>query len=383
MSSRRLVFGISIIPLIVLVFVSLLVWAALFEIDQTVRAQGAVIASSRTQIIQAVDGGVLSEILVREGQEVKQGQRLAVFEKDRSSAAFEETRSKAAALRAALIRARAESSDSKPVFPDSLRAFSEFVEAQERLYLQKRAGFEDSVSSLEGALKLAQEELQMTQNLLKSGDVSRLEVMRATRQLSDTQARLNETRNKYFQEARSEVARLEDELNAQLHKLKEKRSVLEHTELQAPVAGVVKFLKINTVGGVLRAGDELMQISPTGSEMVIEAKISPVDIGQLELGLPVQIKLDAFDFSVFGMLQGSLIYLSSDTLVEQGPDGQSFASYRAHIRVDPQQANRRLAELVLKPGMTATIDIKTRSRSVLRYLLKPIIRSFSGALNER
>jgi adhesin transport system membrane fusion protein len=364
-------------------FATFLAWAAWFEIDQTVRAQGTVIPSSRTQIIQAVDGGVLSEILVREGQEVVQGQRLALLEKDRSSAAYEESRSKAAALRAALIRARAESADLKPSFPESLRAFPEFIQAQERLYLQKRTGLEDSVSSLEGVLRLAREELQMTQSLLKSGDVSRIEVMRAMRQVSDAEARLNEVRNKYFQEARSEVARLEDELNSQLHKLKEKRSILDHTELTAPLAGVVKFLRVNTVGGVLRAGDELMQISPTDSELVIEAKVSPADIGQLELGLPVQVKLDAFDFSVFGMLQGKLVYVSSDTLSEQGPEGQPSVFYRAQIRLDSKQANPRLAGQPLKPGMTAVVDIKTRSRSVLRYLLKPIIRSFSGAMNER
>jgi adhesin transport system membrane fusion protein len=159
--------------------------------------------------------------------------------------------------------------------------------------------------------------------------------------------------------------------------------VLEHTDLIAPVAGIVKYLRVNTVGGVLRAGDELMQISPTDSEMVIEAKINPVDIGQLELGLPVQIKLDAFDYSVYGMLAGKLTYISSDTLVEQSPNGQSTSSYRAQIKLDGVQANQALAKVALKPGMTATIDVKTRTRSVLRYLLKPVIKTFSGALNER
>jgi adhesin transport system membrane fusion protein len=137
------------------------------------------------------------------------------------------------------------------------------------------------------------------------------------------------------------------------------------------------------VGGVLRAGDELMQLSPTDGDMVIEAKINPVDIGQLELGLPVQVKLDAFDFSVYGMLQGKLVYISSDTLVEQGPNGQSISSYRAQVRLDAQQSNQMLANVSLKPGMTATIDVKTRTRNLLQYLLKPVIKSFSGALNER
>jgi len=383
MSERTSGSRLSLIVVLAAMFVVFLSWAAWFEIDQTVRAQGSVITSARTQIIQAADGGVLAEILVQEGQEVKSGQRLAVLEKDRSNAAYEESRSKVAALQAGLIRARAESNETKPVFPASVRAYPEFVAAQERLYAQKRASLSDATIALEDALKLAREELQMNQTLLKAGDVSRIEVMRALRQVSDLEARLSETRNKYAQEARQEVTRLEDELSSQRYKLEERRSVLEHTDLIAPVAGIVKYLRVNTVGGVLRAGDELMQISPTESDMVIEAKINPVDIGQLELGLPVQVKLDAFDFSVYGMLTGKLSYLSSDTLVEQGPNGQSMSYYRAHVRIDASQANVMLARVPLKPGMTSTIDIKTRTRSVLRYLLKPVIRTFSGALNER
>ena len=383
MSERTSGPRLSLIVVLAAMFVVFLSWAAWFEIDQTVRAQGSVITSARTQIIQAADGGVLAEILVQEGQEVKSGQRLAVLEKDRSNAAYEESRSKVAALQAGLIRARAESNETKPVFPASVRAYPEFVAAQERLYAQKRASLSDATSALEDALKLAREELQMNQTLLKAGDVSRIEVMRALRQVSDLEARLSETRNKYAQEARQEVTRLEDELSSQRYKLEERRSVLEHTDLIAPVAGIVKYLRVNTVGGVLRAGDELMQISPTESDMVIEAKINPVDIGQHELGLPVQVKLDAFDFSVYGMLTGKLSYLSSDTLVEQGPNGQSMSYYRAHVRIDASQANAMLARVPLKPGMTSTIDIKTRTRSVLRYLLKPVIRTFSGALNER
>ena len=383
MSERMSGPRLSLIAVLAAMLVVFLAWAAWFEIDQTVRAQGSVITSARTQIIQAADGGVLSEILVQEGQEVKAGQKLAMLEKDRSNAAYEESRSKVAALQAGLIRARAESTETKPVFPASVRAYPEFVAAQERLFAQKRESLNDATSALEDALKLAREELVMNQSLLKSGDVSRIEVMRALRQVSDLEARLSETRNKYAQEARQEVTRLEDELSSQRYKLEERRSVLEHTDLIASVAGIVKYLRVNTIGGVLRAGDELMRISPTESDMVIEAKINPVDIGQLELGLPVLVKLDAFDFSVYGMLTGKLTYLSSDTLVEQGANGQTMSYYRAHVRIDANQANAMLARVSLKPGMTSTIDIKTRTRSVLRYLLKPVIKTFSGALNER
>lgn len=383
MSDQAPRFRLSLILVMAVMFAVFVAWAAWFEIDQTVRAQGSIVTTARTQIIQAADGGVLAEILVQEGQEVKAGQRLAMLERDRTSAAFEESRSKVAALQSALIRARAESTGIKPAFPPELDAYPDFVLSQRRLFEQKRETLRDATGAIQDALKLARQELEMNQALLSSGDVSRVEVMRALRQVGDLDARLSELKNKYEQEARTEVAKLEDELSSQRHRLEERRSVLEHTDMSAPVAGIVKYLRVNTVGGVLRAGDELMQISPTESEMLIEARINPADIGQLDLGLPVQVKLDAFDYSVYGMLTGTLTYISSDTLVEQGANGQSTTYYRARIQLDRKQTNPMLAKVELKPGMTSTIDIKTKTRSVLRYLVKPVIRTFSGALNER
>ena len=146
----------------------------------------------------------------------------------------------------------------------------------------------------------------------------------------------------------------------------------------------MKYLKINTIGGVLRAGDELMQISPTEGNMIIEAKVNPVDIGQLKISLPVAIKLDAFDYSSYGTLKGTLNYISSDTLTEQGGNGQALTYYRANVLVDPDQTtNPKLANVALKPGMTATVDIKTNNRTVLQYLAKPLFKAFGGAMNER
>lgn len=374
---------ISLTALLSVIFVTFVAWATWFEIDQTVRAQGLIITSARTQIIQAADGGVLSEILVTEGQRVKAGERLAILEKERSSASFEESRAKVAALQAALTRATAESLGKTPAFGPEVMAYPEFVASQQRLFDQRKATLADSTAVLIDATKLAKEELSMNQALLQSGDVSRVEVMRLLRQVGDLEGRLSEIRNKYAQDARTEVARLEEELSSNRYKLEERRSILEHTDLMAPVAGIIKYLKVNTVGGVLRAGDELMHISPTESEMVIEARINPIDIGQIKLGLPVQIKLDAFDYSVYGMLHGKLTYISSDTLVEQAANGQTQSYYRAHVILDARQSNVMLSNVALKPGMTATIDVQTQMRSLLRYLIKPIFKTFGGALNER
>jgi adhesin transport system membrane fusion protein len=139
-----------------------------------------------------------------------------------------------------------------------------------------------------------------------------------------------------------------------------------------------------TIGGVLRAGDELMQIAPTENDLVVEAKVYPADIGLLRLGLPVAIKVDAFDYSIYGMLDGELTYISPDTLSEQGVNGQTQTYYRVRARIaPPQEGNDKTRRISVKPGMTVSIDIRTGTRSVLGYLGKPLSRAFSGAMNER
>jgi adhesin transport system membrane fusion protein len=377
----------SITMLLLAAFTGFLLWAALFEIEQTVRAQGQIIPTARTQVIQSADGGVLEKLLVEEGQSVKAGQELAILERERSQASFDESRAKAAALSVALARTQAEALGRAPEFGKALRTDPKIVAVQQALYEQRKRSLQDELASLQQGLDMALEELRMNEALLKNGDTSRLEVMRAKRQTVDIEAKINATRNKYLQDARAEATKLAEDLAAMAYKLDERRSVLGHTVLTAPIAGVVKYLKVTTIGGVLRAGDEMMQISPTEGGMVFEVKINPVDIGQLQLGLPVAIKLDAFDYSVYGNLEGTLVYLSSDTLVEQGANGQSSSYYRAHVKLDADKArshpNPMLAAVVLKPGMTATVDIRTGQRSVLKYLAKPIYRAFGGAMNER
>lgn len=360
-----------------------LLWSLLFEIDQTVRAQGQIIPGGRTQVIQAADGGILSEILVHEGQTVKAGQRIAVLERDRSDAAVRESEAKDASLLAALTRAQAEAQGTTPVWPKKLQSYPDFIRAQQALHEQKKRTLEEELKSLQDALEMARQELEMNDALLKTGDVSLLEVMRAKRQLSELQGRANAVRNKYLQDARQEISKLSEDIASSHYKLMERKNILDHTVLTAPVAGVVKLLKVNTIGGVLRSGDELMQISPTESEMVLEIKVNPADIGQLKLDLPAAVRFDAFDSGIYGALQGTLGYISSDTISEQGSNGQSSTYYRARVLLTKPSAQSKMSQIDLKPGMNATVDIRTNSRSVLQYLAKPIFKAFSGAMSER
>ena len=230
---------------------------------------------------------------------------------------------------------------------------------------------------------LSEEELRISHSLFKSGDLSLIELMKSQRQLHESQGRILNTTNKYLQDAKLEMVRLEEEISTNQFKLNERQSLLDHSILVTPVAGIVKVLRINTVGGVLRAGDELMHISPTESGQVIEAKINPSDVGELKVGLPVFIKIDAFDFTVYGMLVGKLSHISPDTLTESAPNGSTQTYYRIQVQLEPPQTSHRIKPSDLKSGMTASLDIRTRSRSVWQYLTKPIQKAFSGALHER
>jgi adhesin transport system membrane fusion protein len=367
--------------------VALLVgFAAVFEIDQGVRAQGQVISSARTQVVQAVDGGMLVALHVREGDAVKAGQKLAELEPARAQAGYVQSKAEVASKTLSLIRVRAELSGKPPVYtPAQQKEWGSFVDAQRGIYSQRKLGLDQELAVLQQSLVLAREELGMNQRLFEGGDISRSEVMRAERQVLDVQARANAARNKYLSDARTELARLEDERSTSEQKLGERRNVLEHTDMTSPMDGVVKVVRITTVGGVLKPGDELMQISPADDELLLEIKVNPADVGQLRLGLPVSLRFDAFDSSIFGKLNGTLRYISPDTLSEQGANGQSTTFYRAQVAIDWANSapNQRIRAQDIKPGMTATSDVLTGQRSILNYLLKPVTRAFSGAMMQR
>jgi adhesin transport system membrane fusion protein len=364
-------------------FAIFVIWAAVFEIDQSVRSQGQVIPGARTQIIQVADGGVLAKLLVKEGQHVAEGEVLAILERERAVAAYQESLVKLTAQKASLIRARAEIGGYDPEFGEAFTAFPNFVEQSLGYYRQRKKSLEESSLILGQRIAITEEVEAINEKLFLEGDTSRMEWLQSKRELAQLRGELVNLRNDYYQSAQEEATRLQAELASSGHQLDERQSVLDHTTLVSPVTGIVKYLSVTTLGGVLRAGDELLQISPTDDDMVIEAKVNPVDIGLLKVGLPVSVSLDAFDYSIYGTLTGHLSYISSDTLNEQ-VSGESLTYYRVNVLLDDDATvkNSRLAGVALKPGMTANVSIRTGTRTVLRYLIKPIQRGFQGALSE-
>ena len=365
-------------------FAALAFWASQSELDQLVRATGQVIPDARTQIIQAADGGVLFELRVQEGQAVKAGQTLAVLEKERAQAGFKEIVARVASLRAILDRTQAEISQQSLVFNRQSAAFPEFTTAQAGLYMQRKKTLDEEMGYLQEALANAKEELDMNLKLMKTGDTSRLDLLRSERQVTDLAGRISATRNRYMQEARQDASKAEEELATTQQKLNERQSILDHTDMVSPGGGVVKYLRVNTIGGVLRPGDELMQIAPTDGGFFVEGRVTPSDVGSLKLGLPVTVRVDSFDYSIYGTLKGRLTHISPDTLSEQGSRGETNVFYRIQVRLDADQShNPRAQDIVIKSGMTTSLDIRTGERTVMQYLIKPIFKAFQGAMTER
>ncbi len=362
--------------------VTLIVWASFAKIDQVTRAQATVIASARTQEIQASEGGVLTQLAVTEGEEVKAGQLLVVLEEERAKAAVDNSASKTAALTAKLARLNAEIFEKPLVFPKGVQDYPEYVQNQRALYNRRRQAINEEVSSLEKMLVLARQELRMNEPLLKYGDVSQADVIKLSRQVADIEAQINNKRNKYFEEAQAEMTKAQEELDTELEQLRDRAQVLEEKRLMAPTEGKIKNINVTTIGGVVKPGEVIMQILPTSSDLVIDAKVSPADIAYVKEGQEATVKLDAYDYSIFGAMKGTVNYISPDTLMEQTPKGEE-PYYRVLIVINGAEFKGRGDEIVIKPGMTASVDIKAMERTVLSYLTKPITKTLSEGLGER
>lgn len=368
--------------LALLTLTTLGVWAHFSKIDQVTRASATVIASARTQDIQAVDGGVLTQMLVKEGDFVEKGQLLVVLEEARAQAAVDNSATKIAALKAKISRLEAEILNKPLYFSDEVKSFPEYVQNQTELYHRRRQAINQDVQALQKMLRLAQQELAMNEPLLQHGDVSQADVIKLRRQVADIQAQINNKQNKYFEDAQAELTKAQEDLESEEEQYRDRSQVLLEKRLEAPMEGKVNDIKITTIGGVVKPGEVIMQLLPTSSDLVVDAKVSPADIADVKEGQTANVKLDAYDYSIFGTMVGEVVYISPDTLTEQTAQGEK-PYYRVQIRIQGAGVQARAKDIVIRPGMTATVEIKARERSVLSYLTKPITKTLSEGLGER
>jgi adhesin transport system membrane fusion protein len=357
-------------------------WASWATLQEQIRSQGQVIVSSRSQVVQAVDGGVLKKLNVKEGATVKAGDLLAELDPVRFQASNDEIVARVISLKANIQRLEAELSESPLAFSDDVKAYTDIVQAQQRLH-QRRAELQrEELSAIDRSLALATEELKSLERLAATGDAAQTEVLRARRQANELRGNYTNKHNGYRQEAQAELAKSRSELEAAEQQLAQKREALAATRLHAPMSGIVKNVRITTIGGVLKAGDELLQIVPSDDPLIIEAKVKSADVGFVRLGLKANVKLDAYDYTIYGSMKGHVTYISPDTVQDPNPKQDEPPSYRVHVQIDEMPKNSSKPIEVI-PGMLATVEIITGERTVAQYLLKPLRRVQSEALVER
>ncbi len=408
------------------VFLSLILlgaWAYFAQLDEVARGAGRVIPSSQLQKVQSFDGGVVQEILVREGERVEQGQLLMRIDPTRFVANFRENRAQALALQARIARLQALVSGGAFMPGAELLAEAPEIVAQEReLYASRRAELEEAQGIARERLEqrreelneaqsrmqtagrefsMASRELNLTRPLLEAGAVSEVEVLRLEREVSRAQGERNQ--------ARAQVARLEaavEEAEAQLREVALEKhgewrdrlaaavgelSALDESstglqdrvrlaEIRSPVNGTVQRLHINTLGGVAQPGQDVVEIVPEDELLLVEARIAPQDIAFLSPGQPATIKLTAYDYAIYGGLEAELEHISADTITDDNDNTFYLVRVRA---LEESLAGFSRRELAIIPGMTAQVDVITGKRSVLEYLLKPILRGAGNALSER
>ena len=360
-------------------------WAYFAEIDQITRAPGSVISSARSQIIQSQDGGVIEEMMVREGDVVQRDQVLVKIDGTRQQSSYLETRAKAAGLAITVARLQAEVLGREPRFPPEAKAYPEFRDTQTMLFKKRQSAIQEELKSYENIKAIVQKELNMTRPLLKTGDVSATEVLRLERQIADTQAQITNRKNKYFQDTQAELSKALEDLAGVEQIMAQRKDQLTQTELRAPLHGIVKNVRVTTRGGVIRPGEEVMQIVPLEEDLVIEAKVSPADIAFIKTGMKATVKIDAYDYTIYGDLSGTLSYISPDTLTENLNVQQGEQPYyRVQVKTDGRMfSGRPDQKLDIQPGMTSMVEIKTGSNTVLKYLSKPVIKTLNQSLGER
>lgn len=380
---RSIFATISLFFTLLVVFV---IWAYNSPIDEVTRGQGSIIPTSREQVIQSLDPGILKEMLVKEGDTVDKDQVLLKLDDTRSSAILRESQAKVENLEALSARLKAEAYGVELVFAETTPV--QLQERERAIYEKKKNSLKESLDSLQVSKALLDREIQMTEPMVARGAVSEIELLRMKRQSSDLQLQLAERKNKYATDASAELTKIEAELSQARENMAMRADPVERSHIRSPLKGIVKNIRVNTIGGVINAGQDIMEIVPIEDTLLVEAYISPSDVAYVRPGMPALVKLTAYDYAIYGGLDGIVTLLSPDTLHDQKRPSDlklnpNEAYYRVLVKTDGSHLTDKDGKVMpIIPGMIASVDIKTGQKTVFQYLIKPITR-MKQALQER
>jgi len=403
-----------------------LIWANFATLDEVTRGDARVVPSQKVQVIQNLEGGILSEMLVHEGEVVQANDVILRIANTNAQAAYRDSHTQALTLKAMMARLDAEAQGKDPVFPDDVRQEApQIVDSERALYENQIAQFKSAVGvlndqltqrqqdiaelktrdeALTRSLALAKQQRDIVAPLVQSGAAAKLDLVKDEQMVSDLEGQLAEVRvslprieaardeagrriqektASFQSDARAELNKHSAELNALSEKSVAERDRVDRTEVRSPVHGIVKEIKVNTIGAAITPGQDLVEIVPLEDTLLIEAKIRPSDIAFLSPGQLATVKITAYDYSVYGGLQAKVEQISADTIKDEddGPRPETF--FRVTLRTDKNYLGDAAHQLPIMPGMTATVEILTGHKTVLDYLLKPILKAKERALTER
>lgn len=356
---------------VLILLISFGVWAYYAELVEVSSGEGKVIPSSREQVIQSLEGGILASLNVREGDVVEAGQVLAQLDPTQSRADVDET---AARYRAALARAsrlEAEVNEESLSFPEELADYPELLARERLLYNTRKNSLESSLASIEETLSIVREELDITRSLVQVGAASNVEVLRLRRQESELKLQAADIKSEYFVMAREDLSKAQADVEAFSSVARGQSDTLSRLTMHSPVKGVVKDVEVTTTGGVIPPNGRLMTIVPLDDQLLIEARISPRDIAFIHPGQSASVKITAYDYSTYGGMDGEVVTISPDTVQDEADPNIFY--YRVFVRTESDSLeNDAGAQFSITPGMIATVDIRTGSKTVFDYLIKPM-----------
>ncbi|MBW5280779.1 HlyD family type I secretion periplasmic adaptor subunit [Burkholderia gladioli] len=357
--------------------VAFLAWARFARVEEITQGEATVISRSREQVIQSLEGGILEEMNVREGDIVRKGQMLLKIDPTRAQTSYREAYSKAVGLKATLARLRAEAFSQPLVFPPAVRDETEVVQMETKAYNSRRHALDESIAALERSYALQQKEIELAEPLAAKGLMSDVELLRMKRTANELKSQMVERRNRYQADANSELTKLELELAQTNESLVGRRDVLSRTSVVAPVYGTVKNVRVNTIGGVIQPGEHILEIVPLEDQLLVEGKIKPSDVAFLRPGQPAMVKITAYDFGIYGGLKGKVNYISPDTLKDdaKAAAGKDATFYRVQVLTDRAYLEAGGKHLPIMPGMIARVEIRTGEKTILDFLLKPIFKA--------
>ena len=412
---------LTMILIVAVLLFSAIIWASWAEIDMVVRGSGKVIPARHVQVIQSLEGGIVTEILVGEGDHVEENQPLIKISDVAFSSSFEENRLKYFELRAKSIRLKAESSVSEFIVEEDVSDISpDLLKPEESLFESNRLQLRETISiyeeqvnqqesvlneakskrrQLRKSLELMVQELEIKKPLVEKRIISEVEYLQLQQREAEVEGELDGVSlsipriSSTIEEGRRKVeqVRLEfsnnakrelNEVMAEISRIAENQTALKdrvrRTTMRSPVKGVVQRLHINTIGGVVSPGSEIMEIVPREEALLIEVKIKPADIAYITLGQEARLKFTAYDFAIYGSVKGLVSFVSADTVT----DDEGISYYIARVRPGRAYLGHKAQSKLIKVGMTSEADIITDKKTILEYMLKPINRGLEKALRE-